>query len=222
MVPNLLVGSVNDDPMVVTRRSIAGYAVEWEPRMLGRGVLHTGPPRTRSGHLPEGDLVLHRTARFLPTLAPWRAPFLNLRNHRKLLIVDGQVGFTGGMNIREGHALEWSPRRPVQDLHFRVEGPAVAHFMEAFAEDWAFSTKETLAGQRWFPTIEPRGDVNGRPGRSPQPSWTSDRCRQNCGTGSLGCFPHTSSVQGQEEGRRPRRDRRPPASGCEATRPLDL
>ncbi len=103
-----------------------------------------------------------RTARFLPTLAPWRAPFLNLRNHRKLLIVDDQVGFTGGMNIREGHALEWSPRRPVQDLHFRVEGPAVAHFMEAFAEDWAFSTKETLGGQRWFPTIEPRGDVTGR------------------------------------------------------------
>jgi cardiolipin synthase len=64
-------------------------------------------------------------ARFLPSsfLAPWRVAAINLRNHRKALVVDGRVAFTGGMNIRDGNVLHAQPKSPVQDLHFRVEGP---------------------------------------------------------------------------------------------------
>jgi cardiolipin synthase len=98
-----------------------------------------------------------RTARFLPTMSPLRLPFLNLRNHRKILVVDGRIGFTGGMNIREGMLLEEGPRRPTQDMHFRIDGPAVAQLQEVFVEDWAFCTGEALAGQEWFPTLEPAG-----------------------------------------------------------------
>ena len=58
--------------------------------------------------------------RFLPTSIPWRFRFTNLRTHRKLLVIDGRLGFTGGMNIREGHCLAWQPRHPVQDLYFRA------------------------------------------------------------------------------------------------------
>lgn len=101
-------------------------------------------------------------ARFLKTLAPWRMPFLNLRNHRKILVVDGRVGYTGGMNIREGHVLGESPKRPVQDLQFRIEGPVVSHMMQVFAEDWAFSTKEVLEGEAWFPTLSEVGPVLAR------------------------------------------------------------
>jgi cardiolipin synthase A/B len=96
-------------------------------------------------------------ARFLPRWLPWAVPYANLRNHRKILVVDGRCGFTGGMNVREGHYPELRPRHPLQDLHFRVEGPVVAHLQEAFAEDWAFCTGELLQGERWFPALEPAG-----------------------------------------------------------------
>ncbi len=96
-------------------------------------------------------------ALFLPHWLPWATPYANLRNHRKILVVDGRYGFTGGMNIREGHYPEVVPRHPIQDLHFRVEGPVVAHIQEAFAEDWAFCTGELLQGERWFPALELAG-----------------------------------------------------------------
>ena len=101
-------------------------------------------------------------ARFLPTLAPWRLTTINLHNHRKILVTDGRVGFTGGMNIREGNVLAAKPRRPVQDLHFRIEGPVVAQFQEAFADDWAFCTREVLAGEVWFPELDECGNVIAR------------------------------------------------------------
>lgn len=101
-------------------------------------------------------------SRFLKTLVPWRMPFLNLRNHRKLLIVDGRIGYTGGMNIRTGHVLDDNPRRPVQDLQFRVEGPVTEHLMSVFTEDWAFSTKEILDGEAWYPELDQAGPILAR------------------------------------------------------------
>jgi cardiolipin synthase len=87
---------------------------------------------------------------------------INLRNHRKILVVDGQVGFTGGMNIRQGNLLKQSPHNPVQDLHFRVSGPVVAHLQEAFVNDWFFCTREPLEGTRWFPPLQACGGVVAR------------------------------------------------------------
>ena len=103
-----------------------------------------------------------RAATFLPTLVPWRAQYSNLRNHRKILVVDGRIGFTGGMNIREGCMLDMPCRHPVQDVHFRITGPVVAHLQEVFALDWEFGTKELLQGPTWFPDIEPAGPALAR------------------------------------------------------------
>jgi cardiolipin synthase len=91
-----------------------------------------------------------RYARFLPLLSMGRVLAMNLRTHRKILVADGIVGFTGGLNIRVGHCLLKSPRHPVQDLHFRVEGPVVTQMQEAFADDWLFTTGESLRGDKWF------------------------------------------------------------------------
>lgn len=99
-----------------------------------------------------------KVARFLPTLAPSRFMAMNLRNHRKILVVDGKTGFTGGMNIRDGHLLKEQPQRPVQDLHFRVEGPIVRQLQEVFAADWEFTTEEKLTGKAWFPELPPAGN----------------------------------------------------------------
>jgi cardiolipin synthase len=78
------------------------------------------------------------------------------------LIVDGQTAFTGGMNIRHGNVLADKPESPVQDLNFRVEGTVVTQLQEAFANDWAFTTRETLHGKAWFPKLPEAGNVIAR------------------------------------------------------------
>jgi cardiolipin synthase len=105
-----------------------------------------------------------RCARFLPSslFAPWRVATINLRNHRKVLAIDGRLAFTGGMNIRHGNVLNAKPKSPVQDLHFSVEGPAVEQLQEAFANDWAFTTHEILSGDKWFPELKETGEAIAR------------------------------------------------------------
>lgn len=98
-----------------------------------------------------------RHATFLPTLIPWKLHYSNLRSHRKILVVDGTLGFTGGMNIRRGHRLSNPGKHPVQDVHFRVEGPVVAHLRETFASDWEFCANERLTGDAWLQPLEPHG-----------------------------------------------------------------
>jgi cardiolipin synthase len=103
-------------------------------------------------------------AKFLPAslLTPWRVANINLRVHRKSLIIDGKVAFTGGMNIRCGNVLASKPKNPVQDLQFRVEGPVIAQLQEAFASDWNFCAKEILEGELWFPPLTESGNVIAR------------------------------------------------------------
>jgi len=103
-------------------------------------------------------------AKFLPAsiFTPWRVATINLRNHRKLLVVDGSAALTGGMNIRQGNLLSEKPKSPVQDLHFSVTGPVVAQLQEAFASDWYFCTNEILKGKKWFPSLDSTGDVIAR------------------------------------------------------------
>ena len=92
---------------------------------------------------------------FLPNLIPWRLHYSNLRCHRKILVVDGRVGFTGGMNIREGMSRKLKPSRPLVDSHYCIQGPAVRHLQETFVDDWEFCTGESLNGPNWFPDLEP-------------------------------------------------------------------
>jgi cardiolipin synthase len=102
------------------------------------------------------------TGRFLPRLVPWSFRYANLRDHRKILVVDGRIGFTGGMNIREGDWLKLQPDHPIRDLQFRVEGPVVTHLQEVFADDWAFCTGEVLQGEDWFSPLRPAGRTLAR------------------------------------------------------------
>jgi cardiolipin synthase A/B len=110
-------------------------------------------PSVQSGLLQHGIPV----ALFHPRLLPLWLPAVNLRNHRKILVVDGTTGFTGGMNIKREYGL--SGPGMFHDLHFRLHGPAVAHLSEVFADDWQFTTDEALRGAKWFPDLPPAGDV---------------------------------------------------------------
>ena len=123
------------------------------------GTRYSWPPVTwklRHANIPH--------ARFLPAslLTPWRVATINLRNHRKMLIVDGEIAFTGGMNIRHGNVLANHPKSPVQDLQFRVEGPVVTQLQESFVNDWAFCTREILKGSEWLPELSEGGEVIAR------------------------------------------------------------
>ncbi len=92
-----------------------------------------------------------RVAQFGGGMVPWRMPYVNLRNHRKILVADGSVGFTGGMNIRESSYLKLDTAYPTRDLQFRLEGPVVGHLVNTFAQDWAHTTGEHLDEDFWCP-----------------------------------------------------------------------
>jgi len=84
---------------------------------------------------------------------------VNNRSHRKLLVVDGRIGFTGGVGIAEmwtGHAQDSTHWR---DSHYRVEGPAVAQMQAAFMDNWITATGEVLHGDDYFPPLAPAGPL---------------------------------------------------------------
>jgi len=103
-------------------------------------------------------------SRFMPTTVPLYLPYANLRNHRKVLVIDGRLGFTGGLNIRHGCWLAKHPPHPVKDMHFAVTGPVVTQMLEVFLEDWSFASGETLgtpsatdSSHPWRPDLTPAG-----------------------------------------------------------------
>ena len=99
--------------------------------------------------------LLHRakvpTALFMTTVFGMRLAYANLRSHRKILIVDGESGLTGGMNIRAGFMRAYGGEQTTHDTHFQVSGPIVRQLMSSFVHDWEFTTGERLTGESWFP-----------------------------------------------------------------------
>ena len=91
-----------------------------------------------------------------------RLPYANLRTHRKIMVVDGSIAFTGGMNIREGFSSEMSGNKCAFDTHFRVTGPVAGDLFAIAAADWRFATDEVLEGEAWKllpPSTEPGSPV---------------------------------------------------------------
>jgi len=110
-------------------------------------------------HMRRGGVM---AARFLHTWLPWRMPFLNMRNHRKLMVVDGRHAFLGGINIGVENCARLAGDSQIKDIHFRVEGPAACIVMAAFAQDWTFTTDEALDDEHWWPEISAQGEIFAR------------------------------------------------------------
>ena len=100
-------------------------------------------------------------ASFLWSWLPWQMALINLRNHRKLLVVDGRRAFTGGINLRDANVHAGGQGRAC-DLHFAVEGPVVRELMAQFALDWSFDMGEVLQGDAWFPELSEAGSCAAR------------------------------------------------------------
>ena len=116
-------------------------------------------------------------AAFLPPALTRLLSQVNLRNHRKILVVDGALGFTGGMNISANHWFSTQPATPVRCLHFEVRGPVVTDMQRTFATDWAFTTRERLQGAPWFAQPVSSGPVLAR-GVTDGPDADIDHMRQ--------------------------------------------
>ncbi|HET6579159.1 MAG TPA: phospholipase D-like domain-containing protein [Gemmatimonadales bacterium] len=109
------------------------------------------------------EVVLYRPLRF------YNFDRVNHRTHRKLLIVDGRVGFTGGLGVADqwlGHAQD---KEHWRDSHFRAEGPVVAQLQAAFMDDWFETRGVVLDGPGYYPDLDRRGTELG------QVIWSSPR-----------------------------------------------
>lgn len=94
---------------------------------------------------------------FFPLRFPFGRVRLNLRNHRKIMVVDGCTGFTGGMNISARYMVQRNRSDRTEDLHFAISGPVVAAMQHAFAEDWALATGADLEGDAYYPRLDRAG-----------------------------------------------------------------
>lgn len=100
-----------------------------------------------AGHLREGGVAVDVFNGNI--IVGLKLPYANLRTHRKIIVVDGTIAFTGGMNIRQGFTREFAGEAYAHDTHFRVTGPVVADLFVIAAEDWRFAAGEVLAGPAW-------------------------------------------------------------------------
>jgi len=89
--------------------------------------------------------------------------YINLRNHRKMLIVDGKTAFTGGMNIGDRHVINRTGGiAPVKDLHFKIKGPVIPEMQKLFLDDWFFITGKHIDNPALFPSPETSGNALAR------------------------------------------------------------
>ena len=118
-----------------------------------------------SGHrLKASDVDAMRRAgchvEFFHSKKPWMLWVLNHRNHRRVLVVDGTVGFTGGVGFADQWRGDAGSRDNWRDTQVRVEGPAVRGLQRAFQENWSEVTGEPLVGDEFFPALPQVGSIS--------------------------------------------------------------
>lgn len=95
---------------------------------------------------------------FLPAKFPVIGGKLNYRNHRKIVVIDGYIGYTGGINIGDEYIGKNKKFGYWRDTHIRVEGTSVYMLQMVFLIDWYYTTREVIITKQYFPDIEHKGD----------------------------------------------------------------
>lgn len=104
------------------------------------------------------QVVIYHRLKWTNFLNLRSGPSLSSRTHRKLMIVDGSVGFIGGVGIADPWTGDARNENQWRDNHYRVEGPIVAQLQSAFLDNWIDTTGLVLAGDTYFPPSKPAGD----------------------------------------------------------------
>ncbi len=136
---------IEDDPL---GREIAEILIEKaregvEVRLIYDDVGSWGLSRDYIGRLREAGVAVQC---FMRVVFPWLTSKVNYRNHRKILVVDGEIGFTGGINIAQRY-LTGTKMGPWRDTHLKLEGEAVRMLQIIFITDWYFVSKQYLTNQ---------------------------------------------------------------------------
>lgn len=120
--------------------------------------------RVGSMDLPESYLEELRAAgaqaqKFTSSQSPLKRLQINFRNHRKIVVVDGKIGFTGGANVGDEYLGKSSDPKmaPWRDTFMKVQGPVVQFLQVPFAEDWFWNTEELLTNLNWNPAAADGG-----------------------------------------------------------------
>lgn len=148
---------------LLIERARAGIEVRVLVDSVGAGV--------RAGFFRELVAAGGGFARFNPPRLGMRTRLLNFRSHRKIVVIDGAVGYLGGMNVCDEQTIGAHGERPWRDTQLRVAGEAVRWLQRSFLENWQFSTAAApRLGPRYFPA-QPRGNhwlqiVRGGPDRA--------------------------------------------------------
>jgi cardiolipin synthase len=105
------------------------------------------------------QLQYFRRIRAPQVVLPWKLVQYNYRNHRRILVIDGRIGFTGGYGISDAWIGDGRTPDRWRDTNVRVEGPAVKFLQAAFTESWLETTGNLLGGDKFFPRLEPQGQT---------------------------------------------------------------
>jgi cardiolipin synthase len=98
-----------------------------------------------------------KTARFIPSISITSIRSINLRNHRKILCVDGEVAYIGGMNISQNNVIKTAVK-PIDDVQFKVTGQVIDQISQVFIEDWFFATGELIQFPQYDPNNQKQTD----------------------------------------------------------------
>lgn len=103
-----------------------------------------------------------RRIKVLQLITPWELLRYNNRNHRRILVIDGEIGFTGGHGVSEAWTGDGRTDDHWRDTDAKVEGPIVQQLQAAFVESWRESTGDVLGGESYFPVLQPTGKVHAQ------------------------------------------------------------
>ncbi len=104
-------------------------------------------------HMQEAGVEVNT---FLPLSFPRIIHSINYRNHRKIVIIDGQMAYTGGINVKDEY-IDGLPWGRWNDIHFKIEGPAAQGLQSVFLADWFYVSGEYLSADTFFPACQPAG-----------------------------------------------------------------
>lgn len=140
-------GNVSDAfAEALVERAAAGVKVHFLQDAFGCDALHG-----RAMNLLRRSKVELEIFRFMKLV-------MNFRTHRKLLVIDGRTGFIGGVGIADDWRGNGRTRGLWRDLHYKLEGPAVAQMQEAFIDNWIQTRAQLIHGDAYFPKLEAAGD----------------------------------------------------------------
>ena len=141
-------GEISDEfAEALAERARAGVKVHFLQDAFGCDCVHG-----RAMHLLERSGVELEVFRFVHFAS------INFRTHRKLLVIDGKIGFIGGTGIADDWKGDGRTQGLWRDSHYRLEGPVVAQVQQAFMDNWLQTRAELLHGDDYFPKLEPAGD----------------------------------------------------------------